>query len=159
MNIRILTVSRRQPDWINEGYQTYARRLQAVMPLELVEISPVDRRGHESPRQLEECRQQEGLKIRGQCRPGDWTVALDERGRSFTTEALAGLIATLRDEARSPVFIIGGADGLHPDVIRDAGTRLSLSALTLPHGLVRVILAEALYRAFSLLNNHPYHRA
>ncbi len=159
MNVRILTVSRRQPDWINAGFETYARRLQSVMPLELIEINPVERRGQESERQIDQCREQEAQKIRSLCRQGDWIVALDERGKHFDTETLAKFVGRLRDEARSPVFVIGGADGLHADFLTEAHQRMSLSALTLPHGFVRVMLAEALYRAVSLLNNHPYHRA
>lgn len=159
MNVRIVTVSRRQPEWINAGYETYARRLQGVMPLELVEVSPVERRGHESDRQIEKCRAHEADRIRSCCRPDDWVVALDEQGQSLDTARLARLIGRLRDEACSPVFVIGGADGLDAGFLGEARMRLSLSALTLPHGLVRVVLAEALYRAVSLLNNHPYHRA
>ena len=159
MNARILTVSRRQPGWINEGFQTYARRLQGIMPLDLTEIAPVDRRGQESVRQLDQFRQQEAQKIRAACKGGDYIIALDESGKQLDTAALAQFIGKLRDGAQAPVFVIGGADGLHPDFLAEASSRLALSALTLPHGLVRVVLAEALYRAVSLLNNHPYHRA
>jgi 23S rRNA (pseudouridine1915-N3)-methyltransferase len=159
VNVRILTVSRRQPDWITAGYETYARRLQGVMPLELVEVGPAERRGRESGRQIEQCKVQEAERIRAFCRPGDWIIALDEQGQSLDTKRLARLIGRLRDEACSPVFVIGGPDGLDTAFLAEARTRLSLSALTLPHGLVRVVLAEALYRAVSLLNNHPYHRA
>lgn len=159
MNVRIVTVSRRQPDWINAGYETYARRLQGVMPLELVEVNPVERRGQESDRQIGQCKAQEADRIRSCCRPGDWIVALDEHGQTLDTDRLARLIGRWRDDACSPVFVIGGADGLDAAFLNEARTRLSLSALTLPHGLVRVVLAEALYRAVSLLNNHPYHRA
>jgi 23S rRNA (pseudouridine1915-N3)-methyltransferase len=159
VNARILTVSRKQPDWINEGFQTYARRLQSVMPLELTEISPVERKGQESARQIDHCRQQEAMKIRSACRTGDYIIALDESGKQLDTVGLARFVGQLRDDARAPVFVIGGADGLHPAFLAEATSRLALSSLTLPHGLVRIVLAEALYRAVSLLNNHPYHRA
>lgn len=159
MNARILTVSRKQPDWINEGFQTYARRLQGVMPLDLTEIAPMDRRGQESARQIDLYRQQEAQKIRAACKAGEYIIALDESGKQLDTAALARFVGQLRDTARAPVFVIGGADGLHPEFLAEAPSRLALSALTLPHGLVRVVLAEALYRAVSLLNNHPYHRA
>lgn len=159
MNIRILTVSRRQPAWINSGYEEYARRFSGAFRMELVEVDPADRRGGESARQIDTYRQLEARRLQTQVRSGEWVVALDEAGSTFSTQELAQFVGRLRDEARSPVFIIGGADGLDPALLQSADSRISLSALTLPHGLVRVILAEALYRAVSLLNNHPYHRA
>jgi len=159
VNVRVLAVSRRQPEWITAGFNEYARRLRGAMPIELVEIPPADRRGSNAVEQVNLCKWQEAQKIRARYRQQDWVVALDERGESLTTTALAESMSRWRDEARSPAFVIGGADGLHPEIIAAADSRASLSGLTLPHGIVRVILAEALYRAWSLLNNHPYHRA
>jgi len=159
VNVRILSVSRRQPHWINAGFDEYAKRLRGSLPLELVEIAPADRHGMHSAEQILQCKAVEASRIKTQQRAQEARVALDERGRSLSTTALAEFLRECQLDARPPVFIVGGADGLHPDVINSAGVAFSLSGLTLPHGIVRVILAEALYRAWSLLNNHPYHRA
>ena len=159
MIVRILTVSKRQPPWINAGFDEYAKRLRGSLPLELVEIPPADRHGMHSAEQLLQCKALEASRIKAHQRAQETGVALDERGRPLSTAALAEFLQDCRLEARPPAFIVGGADGLHPDVINSARTSFSLSGLTLPHGIVRVILAEALYRAWSLLNNHPYHRA
>ena len=99
----------------------------------------------------------EAARIAAACK-GALTVALDERGKAWTTHALAAQLARWRDEARDVAFVIGSADGLADAVTRDAAAIVALSALTLPHGLVRVLLAEQLYRAASLLTGHPYHR-
>ncbi|MCP5178694.1 MAG: 23S rRNA (pseudouridine(1915)-N(3))-methyltransferase RlmH [Pseudomonadales bacterium] len=158
MKVRILTVSRRQPDWVDAGFNEYARRLATGMPLQLVEIPPVDRRGGASPENVAQYKRQEGDKLLAQLRPRDTVVALDERGAALSTQGLADLLGRWRQEGVAPVFLIGGADGLDAGVTARAQHCYSLAALTMPHGLVRIVLAEALYRAFSLLNNHPYHR-
>jgi 23S rRNA (pseudouridine1915-N3)-methyltransferase len=100
----------------------------------------------------------EGARIRAALAPGCAVVALDERGRSFTTSQFARRLESWRREGRDVAFVIGGADGLEPGLKLSASLLLSLSSLTLPHQLVRVLLAEQLYRGVSLLHNHPYHR-
>lgn len=158
MNIRILTVSRRQPAWVNDGYETYARRLKGGVALQLVEIAPADRHGVNSAEQVLQCKAQEAARINAQRRERETRVALDEHADPLSTSGLADFLRRCQYDANPPAFIVGGADGLHPDVIANAHACFSLSALTLPHGMVRVVLAEALYRAWSLLHNHPYHR-
>jgi 23S rRNA (pseudouridine1915-N3)-methyltransferase len=122
--------------------------------VELREIRPEKRTGAARERILEA----EAQRIRAALPPGCETVALDERGRALGTAELAAQIARWQEAGRDVAWIIGGADGLHPEIKSRADRVLSLSALTLPHGLARVLLAEQLYRAVSLLSGHPYHR-
>jgi 23S rRNA (pseudouridine1915-N3)-methyltransferase len=143
------------PSWVTAGWEDYARRMPREYAVELVELKPESRGGGRTVAQLLAA---EGQRIAAACR-GALTVALDERGQAWTTRALADHLQRWREEARDVAFVIGSADGLDQPVKRSAAAVVSLSALTLPHGLVRVILAEQLYRAVSLLSGHPYHRA
>lgn len=142
------------PAWIAAGWDEYAKRMPRTFPLELVELKPEPRdRGKPVPQLLAA----EAVRIAAACR-GAQRVALDERGQVWTTRMLADALARWRDEARDVAFVIGSADGLADEVKRDAAAVVAVSALTLPHGLVRIIVAEQLYRAVSLLAGHPYHR-
>lgn len=143
------------PGWVTAGWEDYARRMPREYAVELVELKPESRGGGRTVAQLLAA---EGQRIAATCR-GALTVALDERGQAWTTRVLANHLLRWRDEARDVAFVIGSADGLGEPVKRSAAAVVSLSALTLPHGLARVILAEQLYRAVSLLSGHPYHRA
>jgi 23S rRNA (pseudouridine1915-N3)-methyltransferase len=145
VRVRILAVGTRMPQWVTTAYEEYTRRLRAAMRVDLEEI-PVGRtRPDEEQRLLE--------------RAGDdFLVALDERGKSLTTRELASWLAARQQDGRNISFVIGGPDGLGPDILSRAALRWSLSALTFPHAMVRVILAEQLYRAHTVLQNHPYHR-
>jgi 23S rRNA (pseudouridine1915-N3)-methyltransferase len=151
----IVAVGIRMPHWVCDGYEEFARRMPRELALELVEIKPEPRSSGKPLAALlaaEAARIAQALPAR--CR----RVVLDERGQDMTTQQLAGLIETWMGEGEDVAFIIGGADGLAPEVKAAARATLRLSSLTLPHALVRVVLAEQLYRAVSLLRNHPYHR-
>jgi len=159
MKFVILGVGQKPPAWVSAGFEDYARRMPREMPLQLVEIRPEPRRSSSlAPAQIDRILAREAERLRAATPPDSVTLALDERGQAVSTQRLADLIAAWRREGRDVVFMIGGADGLHPDLKRSAQLMLSLSAMTFPHQLVRVILAEQLYRAVSLLQGHPYHR-
>jgi len=154
MKLRVVALGHRMPAWIAAGWTDYARRMPREFALELVELKPEPRdRGKPVPQMLAA----EALRIRAAC-GGAQVVALDERGQPWTTRLLAETLSRWREEARDAAFVIGSADGLAEDVKHDAAAVVALSALTLPHGLVRVIVAEQLYRSVSLLSHHPYHR-
>ena len=142
------------PAWVDAGWEEYARRMPQDFPIELVALKAEPRdRGKTSAQILAA----EAVRIAAACRNASM-VALDERGEPWTTRMLADKLARWRGEARDVALVIGSADGLADSVRRDASATFSLSALTLPHGLVRIIVAEQLYRAVSLLSRHPYHR-
>jgi len=142
------------PPWVDAGWDEYARRMPQEFPVELVALKAEPRdRGKTAAQVLAA----EAVRIAAACRNAT-VVALDERGESWTTRLLADKLARWRVDARDVTFVIGSADGLAESVKRDASATVSLSALTLPHGLVRIIVAEQLYRAVSLLSRHPYHR-
>ncbi len=143
----------RMPAWIAAGWNDYARRMPREFALELVALKPEPRDGKPVERLLAA----EAGRIAIACKGAPF-VALDERGHSWTTRELARHLARWRESAREVAFVIGSADGLAAVVKRDAAAVVSLSALTLPHGLCRVLLAEQLYRAASLVAGHPYHR-
>jgi 23S rRNA (pseudouridine1915-N3)-methyltransferase len=155
VRIRIVAVGQKMPAWVSEGYDEYARRIQGDCRLELVEV-PMAKRGKGSTPQL--YREKEAAAIFEQLKPSDLLVALDVEGKSFSTEDLCETWKKWQREGRDIVLAIGGPDGLDEEVLRRAESKLSLSRLTLPHPLVRVILAEQLYRAWSILQGHPYHR-
>ena len=133
------------PEWVTAAYEDYTRRMRKDMRVDLEEI-PVGRvKADEEKRLLERI-------------GNDYLVALDERGKSLTTLQLAKWLGERQQDGRNLTFVIGGPDGLGPNILLKAALRWSLSALTFPHAMVRVILAEQLYRAHSVLQNHPYHR-
>ena len=143
------------PGWINAGYDDYARRMTPDLPLLLTEIKPGHRvAGEDGAR----ARQLESERILLALPAGSVPVVLDERGVQVTTRELAGWLQGWMAEGVSPTFIIGGADGLDGSVKARAGKLLGLSKLTLPHAMARVMLAEQLYRAATILAGSPYHR-
>ena len=142
------------PAWVNAGFDEYAKRMPRDFALDLVELKPEPRDRGKAVAQLLAA---EAPRIRAAC-GGFHLVALDERGSAWTTSQLAAQIERWRDEAINAAFVIGSADGLDPALKRDAAVVLALSSMTLPHGLVRVMLAEQLYRAVSVNAGHPYHR-
>lgn len=154
MKIRLIAVGQRPPEWVSRGFTEYARRLPREMPLELIEVAAA-RRKNASGQQAGEL---EAQRLLAQVRPGDLLVALDERGKTWSTLELAQKLDDWRMQGRDVAFLIGGADGLDPACRERADQVLSLSAMTLPHALVRVVLAEQLYRAWTILTGHPYHR-
>ena len=155
MNVRIIAVGRRQPGWVESGFEEYAKRLPRHLHFELVEIPPERRDGRADVARL---KAREADRIRSVLQPGERVIALDEKGRSVSTKALAASLEQWQQDGLSVALLIGGADGLAPELLADADQVWSLSGLTLPHGMVRVVLTEALYRAWSLSQNHPYHR-
>lgn len=154
VKLRVVALGHRMPAWVDAAFGDYARRLPRDWTLELVALKPEPRDRGRSVLTLLEA---ESKRIAAAT--SGWTVtALDERGASWTTRQLAEQLGRWRDEGRGVAFAIGSADGLHPDVTTRAAAVVSLSALTLPHGLARVIVAEQVYRSASLLAGHPYHR-
>ncbi len=153
MKLFVVAVGHRMPAWVDAGFAEYAARMPREMRVELIALKPAARSagaGHAV--------ESEGKRILAAVPDGCTTVALDERGAPFTTTELARRLARWRQSGQSIAFLVGGADGLAEDVKKSSDAVWSLSALTLPHGLARVVLAEQLYRAASILHNHPYHR-
>jgi 23S rRNA (pseudouridine1915-N3)-methyltransferase len=155
MRISILSVGHKMPAWIQEGFQEYTRRMPPEVRVELVELKPEERgAGKPGPKAM----QAEGERILAALPQGAKLFALDEKGRAVSTQGLSVMLADWMRDGTHPAFVIGGADGLDAAVKERADKLISLSALTLPHALVRVLLAEQLYRAWSILARHPYHR-
>lgn len=151
MKLIVAAVGHRMPAWIDEGFHEYARRMPRELRLELAAVKPAaGAQGQDKAVEAE--------RLRAARPPGARLVALDERGQALTTAALAKQLERWRGDGRDIVFAIGGADGLDAGLLKEADLVLSLSALTLPHALARVVLAEQLYRAWTILQNHPYHR-
>jgi 23S rRNA (pseudouridine1915-N3)-methyltransferase len=156
MKCRLIAAGTRLPDWINSGFREYQKRLRTPFSLELQEISVAQRRAGENPQRAI---QREGADMLAALKPDDYVVALEIAAQSMTTEQLSAWLALRMLDGRSLALLIGGPDGLSPQCRERADQSWSLSPLTLPHGLVRVVVAEQLYRAMSLLAGHPYHRA
>jgi len=155
LQLRFITVSNKAPSWINEGFQEYAKRLSSTCRFELIEI-PVEKRAHQ--KNVQPLIEKEGEKMLAAIKPGNTVLALDVQGKQWSTEELALKFQGWLQEGKNLDFIIGGPDGLAPACLQRAQIKWSLSPLTLPHLLVRVILAEQLYRAWSVLQGHPYHK-
>ena len=154
MNLRVVALGHKMPGWVSAAWDDYARRLPRELALALVELKPEPRdRGKPVPQLLAA----EAQRIVPACK-GARMIALDEHGEPWTTQTLADRLAKWRDSAVDIAFVIGSADGLAETIKRDADAVVALSAMTLPHALVRIVLAEQLYRAASLLAGHPYHR-
>ena len=143
------------PSWVQTGFDEYTKRMPPEARVELIEIKPEPREAGKTPAQMMAA---EARRILAAVPPGAKLVALDERGKDAATKDLAAKISAWQREGDDIAFIIGGPDGLADEVKTRAALLLRLSSLTLPHALVRVILAEALYRAVSLNHGHPYHR-
>lgn len=155
MKLRIIAVGHKMPAWIEAGFQEYAKRMTSDATLELVEIKPEKRAAGASTERIQKI---EAERILAALPAQAKLIALDERGKQLSTAELSDLLARWKQEGSTPCFVIGGADGLDNTVKTRADLLLGLSRLTLPHGLARVMLAEQLYRADSLLKGHPYHR-
>jgi len=155
MKLWIIAVGNKMPAWVDVGFSEYAKRMPPKAKMQLIEIKAEKRSAGKSLNQVLDAERRRILtSLPRNCR----RVVLDEGGRTLNTGQFAQNIAVWMQAGRDVAFVIGGADGLHEEIKNDADTRLSLSAMTLPHALVRVVLAEQLYRAVSLMNNHPYHR-
>ena len=155
MKLVVVAVGTRMPAWIEEGWRDFSRRMPRELPMELVEVKAEPRTsGKPVPALLAA----EESRLRQVVPSGCRRIVLDERGRDLTTRALADRLEAWMGDGRDAAFLIGGPDGLASALKEEADEALRLSSLTLPHALVRVLLAEALYRAASLLKGHPYHR-
>jgi 23S rRNA (pseudouridine1915-N3)-methyltransferase len=160
MKFVVCAVGHRMPSWVAAGFEEYARRMPRESPLLLREVRPEPPgAGPGGAGAAERIRRLEAERLRAAVPVGARLVALDERGAGHDTQGFADLLAAWAQEGRDVAFLIGGAEGLDPGLRESAHVMLSLSAMTLPHQLVRVLLAEQLYRATSLLRGHPYHRA
>ena len=155
MKFIVASVGHKMPGWISDGFSEYAKRMPREAKIDLLEIKPEPRSGGKTTEQIMEA---EAQRINAALPASCLRIALDERGAGWTTRQLADRMQQWMGEGRDVAFIIGGADGLHPSLKERAQQLLALSAMTLPHAMVRVLLAEQLYRAYSLLHNHPYHR-
>ena len=155
MKLLVAAVAARPPDWVAAGWNDYAKRMPRELPLELLEIRPEPRTTGKTPGAMMAL---EAARIDARLPAGCRRVALDERGEAPTTRQLAGRLEKWMGGGSDVAFIIGGPDGLDPRIRAGAAETLRLSSLTLPHALVRVLLAEALYRAVSVTKGHPYHR-
>lgn len=155
MKITILAVGTKMPRWVDEAYTDYAKRFGRDITLELKEIKPEKRGGGVT---AEKGIAAEHERLIAAIPPRARLVVMDERGKNWTSIKLAEGLKEWMAGGDDVVFVIGGADGLSQELKQRADVLLQLSAMTLPHGMVRVMLAEQIYRAYSILNNHPYHR-
>jgi 23S rRNA (pseudouridine1915-N3)-methyltransferase len=155
VRVRLIAVGSRMPKWVREAYEDYITRLGSGLKVTLVEIEPGPRSAGRPPQKAMEA---EAQKLLSTVRKDEYVVALDERGAEMTTRELAAWLKVRMQDGRDLAFLVGGPDGFAPEVLARADFKWSLSRLTFPHALVRVVLAEQLYRAHGVLANHPYHR-
>lgn len=156
MKANLIAVGERAPGWVAEGFAEYQKRLSHGLPVQLIEIAPgVRGKGRDPVRAMAE----EGERVMAAIPKAAWVVAMDGRGKPWSSEKLAERLEHWRGQGRDLAFLIGGPEGHAPEVIARADESWSLGPLTLPHMLVRLVVAEQLYRAQSMLTNHPYHRA
>ena len=155
MQVTVIAVGHRMPDWIEKGFQEYAKRMPPEWHFALKELKPVDRSGSKTAQTV---MAGEAAKILSVIPKSARIIALDEHGRDYSTVQLANSMKQWQQDGRDIDFIIAGADGLDPDLKKKADMLMRLSSLTLPHGMVRILLTEQLYRASTILQNHPYHR-
>lgn len=156
MRLIVVAAGTKLPDWVNAGFEEYAGRFTRDYKLELKEIALGQRAGSSSPANAIA---KEGEKMLAAIPQGAYVVAMQVGGKNISSEQLAQFLQARARDGRDVVFCIGGPEGLAPEVDARAEFRWSLSALTLPHALARVVLAEALYRAVMIIKGHPYHRA
>lgn len=155
MKIHLLAVGTRRPAWESQGFHEYARRMPPACALRLVEI-PTSKRTPATP--VDRAVDREGKRMLSAIPPRAQVLALDEQGQPWSTTRLAAKLRDWLEDGRDVAMLLGGPDGLAPTCLQRAEARWSLSPLTLPHGLVRIIVAEQLYRAWSMTRRHPYHR-
>ena len=153
--MHLIAVGKRMPGWVKESFADYNKRLPDDLHLNLIEITPATR-GKNNP--VSKNIAEEDKKIRAAIQKGSLVIALDEKGKQFNSADLSKKMASWFQQGHDVTFVIGGADGLAGDFKKSADMMWSLSSLTLPHALVRVILVEQIYRALTIMNNHPYHR-
>ncbi len=156
MLLKLVAVGRRMPAWVDQAVEEFSRRFSHGLQFQLVKVNTAKRGRDDNP---EVYKNEEGRDLLAATGDSDFVVALDVEGKAFSTEGLSAWLDKRILDARPLVFMVGGPDGLSGEVLARADARWSLSALTLPHGLARVVVVEALYRANSYRLGHPYHRA
>jgi 23S rRNA (pseudouridine1915-N3)-methyltransferase len=155
MRIKLIAIGTKMPKWIAEGFADYSKRLPKDFVLELVEL-PMAPRGKNTD--IVKAIRREGDSMLDAIAESDWVIALEVLGKEWSTQDLAAQAQSWRMQGNNVCLLVGGPDGLDPRCVARANQSWSLSKLTLPHPLVRVMLAEQIYRAWTLMNNHPYHR-
>lgn len=155
MKINLIAIGKNMPEWVNNGFSEYAKRLPKDFQLNLIELPLIKRTKNINVAKIME---QEAELILQHVKSSDFTIALDEHGKQFDTKSLALQLQKWRENYQAINLIIGGPDGLAKEIFEKANFKWSLSNLTLPHPLVRIVVAEQIYRAWSILQNHPYHR-
>ena len=173
MKLKLLAVGHRQPAWVTQAVADYAKRLPRHLGFEVVELAPAVRKpGGKTPKDAKTAKSSSNAKrvsaspaqadeaerLGRQLLPAVHVVALDEHGKPMTTRSVAEALERWQQQGKDVAMLIGGADGLAPALLEQADERWSLSGLTFPHGLARVVIVEQLYRAWTLTQNHPYHR-
>lgn len=156
MPLQIIAVGTKMPAWVTDGTTEYTKRMPAQRALQWVEVRTETRNKNDS---IERCLNREAERIQAALPAGGYLVLLDETGSRCTTENLSEHLQQWQELGKPVSLVIGGPDGVHQSIKQQSNQRLRLSDLTLPHPLVRVLLAEQLYRASTILDNHPYHRA
>ena len=154
MKICIVALGHKMPSWVSAGVDEYAKRMPVEARIEFIELKPEDR----TSRTTEKVLALEAVRIDSAVPKSATRIVCDERGQLLTTPQLAEWLRQWMEQGINPCFIIGSADGLSPTIKASANKKIALSGCVLPHGMVRVLLAEQLYRAWSMLHNHPYHR-
>ncbi len=154
MKLRIISVGHKMPSWVEEACAEYIKRMPRDASIEMIEIKPEKRAAGNNTENIQLIEAKRILDSVGK----DYCIALDERGQQYTTLEIAEQFKIWQTLGRDIAFIIGGADGLHANVKQKSEKMWALSKLTMPHGMVRVMLCEQLYRAFSVVTHHPYHR-
>lgn len=155
LKITVITLGNKMPDWVTQGSNDYAKRFNDGIQLKLIEI-PLIRRSKSSD--LSRILDKEAALMKEAIPQGARVIALEIEGKAFSSEELAVKMTQLQQTSSHLCFLIGGPEGLAPETLKLSDERWSLSKLTLPHPLVRIILLETLYRAWSIINNHPYHK-
>ncbi|CCG19964.1 ribosomal RNA large subunit methyltransferase H [Taylorella asinigenitalis 14/45] len=156
MKLKIIAVGQKMPKWVEEAYAEYEKRMPPEIQVSLHEVKPEPRTSGKTAKQMMAA---EAIRIESAISSDAWVVALDEHGKDLTTVSLSKRLSEWMNEKPEVVLLIGGPDGLDEVLKSKSNEKLRLSSLTLPHPMVRVLLIEQLYRAWSILNNHPYHRA
>jgi 23S rRNA (pseudouridine1915-N3)-methyltransferase len=172
MKIRVISVSHKLPSWVEEGYQAYIQRFDQSMSFSTEQIAPITRNKSErerkknlyqiepseTPAEMKKQKQEEGKKILEKILPQDYVIALDSSGTLYDSIQLSQQLSKWLQSGQNLAFLIGGPDGLDDSCLKRANQRWSLSPLTFPHTLMKILLAEQVYRAWSILKQHPYHR-
>jgi 23S rRNA (pseudouridine1915-N3)-methyltransferase len=155
VKIHLIAVGKKMPEWINTGYAEFSKRMPSELQINLIEITP-STRNKSTP--IEKNIKEEGERIQSAIPANSKLIVLDEKGKNFSSIDLSRKIEGWLPMGQDISLIIGGADGIDPEIKQQADEKWSLSSFTLPHALVRVVVAEQLYRAWSILQGHPYHR-